>query len=323
MWSLIFLLLLSYTYADTRCRAIAFSGGCDKGPYEAGVLLGLVKNLPVGEAYYDVVTGVSVGAINALVLSRYPKGKELDAANYLVNFWKDFKYSQFYHDWWGGLAEGLFVKSGLYNSAPMNSTIYEKLLVNEKFERMLVVGTTNLVDGHFYTFNSTLSVEKVLTGVLASAAMSGVFPVVNYGSMNLIDGSTKFAVDIISSVNQCRSRGYDYNQIDVDVVMCNDRKLKSISAAGYNSMQILFRYLAINSYNNVMQVVTNAKHFYPEVNIRTVVSPSSDIESFFQIYPFDFSASEITKMLQVGEKDGQAAAQQAILKEMSEIIVDY
>lgn len=323
MWSLIFLLFLSYADAATRCRAIAFAGGCDKGPYEAGVLLGLVKSLPSGAAQYDVVTGISVGAINGLVLSRFAKGKELEAANYLVNFWKDFKYYQFYDDWWGGLVEGLFVKSGLYNSAAMNSTIYEKLLVNEKFERMLVVGTTNLVDGQFYTFNSTLAVDKVLTGVLGSAAMSGIFPVVNYGSMNLIDGSIKFAVDILSAVNQCESKGFDYNLIDVDVVMCNAKKLNKISADGYNSMQTLLRYLAITSYNNVMQVITNARHFYPEVNIRTVVSPSSDIESFFQIYPYDFSSSEILNMLEVGERDGQAAAQQAILKEMKEIIVDY
>jgi predicted patatin/cPLA2 family phospholipase len=323
MWSLILIVFSSYAVAASRCRAVAFAGGCDKGPYEAGVLLGLVKNLPLGSAEYDVVTGISVGAINALVLSRFPKGQELEAANYLVNFWKDFKYYQFYSDWWGGLVEGLFIKSGLYNSAPMNATLYEKLLVNERFERMLVVGTTNLVDGMFYTFNSTLSLDKVLTGVLASASMSGVFPVVNYGTMDLIDGSIKFAVDIISAVNQCQSKGFDYKLIDVDVIMCNAKSLQTISADSYNSLQTLLRYLAITSYNNIMQVVSNARHFYPDVNIRTVVSPSSNIESFFQIYPYDFSSSEIANMLAVGEKDGKAAAQKVLLKEMGEIIVDY
>ena len=118
---------------------------------------GLVESLPASESQYDIVTGVSVGAINALPLSRFAKGQESEAVTFLTNFWTQFKSKQFYNDWLGGYIEGLFWQTGLYDTTPMKTTIADKLIPNDKFERMLVVGSTNLKDATFVTFNSTLT----------------------------------------------------------------------------------------------------------------------------------------------------------------------
>ena len=61
--------------AEPICRALAMSGGGSKGSFEAGVLYGMYHGLEnVGESFdYDVVTGVSAGAINTIGLSVYPK----------------------------------------------------------------------------------------------------------------------------------------------------------------------------------------------------------------------------------------------------------
>jgi len=53
------------------------SGGASKGAYEAGVLWGMYfEDTDKTKYEYDVVTGVSVGSINAGWVSLYEKGDE-------------------------------------------------------------------------------------------------------------------------------------------------------------------------------------------------------------------------------------------------------
>ena len=62
------------------CRALALSGGGAKGSYEAGVIHGLVHLLDPEDVKYDVVTGVSAGAINAAAISLWDIGNEKEMA---------------------------------------------------------------------------------------------------------------------------------------------------------------------------------------------------------------------------------------------------
>lgn len=61
---------------DGKCRALALRGGGTKGAYEVGALKALHEMLEPIETEYDVVVGVSIGAINAAVLATYPIGEE-------------------------------------------------------------------------------------------------------------------------------------------------------------------------------------------------------------------------------------------------------
>jgi predicted acylesterase/phospholipase RssA len=60
------------------------SGGGSFGAYEAGVLWGLVKNAedPI-DFEYDVVSGVSAGSINSLMVSLWPIGEEMQMVEWL------------------------------------------------------------------------------------------------------------------------------------------------------------------------------------------------------------------------------------------------
>lgn len=65
----------------TVCRALAMSGGGSKGSFEVGALYGMYHARTAGADFdYDVVTGVSAGAINAGALAVFPKD---DTANTL------------------------------------------------------------------------------------------------------------------------------------------------------------------------------------------------------------------------------------------------
>jgi predicted acylesterase/phospholipase RssA len=45
------------------------SGGANKGAYEAGVVHGLSRLLNGTDSYYDVVSGVSAGALNSAAMA--------------------------------------------------------------------------------------------------------------------------------------------------------------------------------------------------------------------------------------------------------------
>jgi NTE family protein len=75
-----FSVLLSFCEAgeaNKTCKALSLSGGGSRGAFEAGVLWGLYHTDPDKTAYaYDVVSGVSAGAINAFQISLFAKGDE-------------------------------------------------------------------------------------------------------------------------------------------------------------------------------------------------------------------------------------------------------
>lgn len=71
--------------------------------YQAGVLSGLVSNLPANLVAYESVSGIAGGAVNAALLSSYPVGSEVDAVTKIEAFWKDAATTPLYKDWLGGL----------------------------------------------------------------------------------------------------------------------------------------------------------------------------------------------------------------------------
>ena len=69
------------------CRALVLSGGANNGAWEAGVLSGLVKYGTESDFYYDVMTGVSAGAINAAGIAGYAPDDVKNAAQFLSDTW--------------------------------------------------------------------------------------------------------------------------------------------------------------------------------------------------------------------------------------------
>ena len=72
--------------SSKKCQAVAFSGGGSHGAYETGVLWSFVKEGNPKDFEYDVVTGVSAGSINALGVSIFEKGDELNMVEWMFDF---------------------------------------------------------------------------------------------------------------------------------------------------------------------------------------------------------------------------------------------
>lgn len=74
------LALLSILFAASKvaaqqkptCQALVLSGGANKGAYEAGVIYGMAHILPEDQVRWDVLSGVSAGALNCGGVSVWP-----------------------------------------------------------------------------------------------------------------------------------------------------------------------------------------------------------------------------------------------------------
>ena len=95
----LFSLLALAAAKNERCLGIVLRGGANKGSYEAGAIYKLVRNLPREEVQYQVVSGISVGALNAAHLASYPIGQEVQMSEDLLKVWSHVSSANFFTNW--------------------------------------------------------------------------------------------------------------------------------------------------------------------------------------------------------------------------------
>ena len=262
----------------SKCYALALSSGDQNSIYQAGVLAGLQA---AGESVqYQAVSGVSGGAVNAVLLANYAEGSEADAAARMKTFWVDSANTKLYKDWLGGLAEGLLLKGGLWNDKAVLDFIDTEMQGVSPSQRWIDVGLTDVLKGTYVDFQQTELTGDTLNNVLyAQFARAGVFPPVEFNSTDYFDGSTIWDLDIYSVVGRCQELGYADEDIVVDVFLTSEKTLKTVDASDYHSIQMLWRYLEVSRYYSNMDGLLRAQFAYPNVEFRHVVAPSGEMPS--------------------------------------------
>lgn len=199
-----------------------------------------------------------------------------------------------FKDWFGGKIYGILFKPGIFDSSPLRNLI-NSFGKGKTFKRKVVIGTTNADNAEFFTFDETFSNDDFLTGVLASTSFPGVLPYVMYEGKTLIDGSCLYSVTIFDAINRCHEMGYADSDIIVDVVLTSGSSLKQVDVSKYTGLEMLMRYLEVDSYYSTMGYIENAKQSHPDVNIRHVVYPTVALPS--ATIPLYFNSKDIAKMI--------------------------
>jgi len=304
---LAFVVLIQAAYGiNGRCRALVLGGGSDRGAFQAGAISGLATYLPPGEATWDLVLGNGVGAFNAFFVAQTSINQESTLNYTLSNFWLNFKRSQFYHPWFGGRLVGYFLKTGLYNDAPLKATIKSKF--TGAFNRFLLVGVTDLHESKYYMLNSSQPTENLLLSIQASLNTHGNFPITNFGKYQFASGEIIFGVDLASAVYYCQGLGYRNSHITVDIAMVTNAKLKPFDPTGKNVLEMTQRYTEIVNYHNVFERIINAKGNFPGVLFRTQITMNDNI-LMKSTYPFSY---ESPKHLKTEFNEGILAAKSAL-----------
>lgn len=167
----------------------------------------------------------------------------------MVTFWDNASNSKLYKDWVGGVAEGLLLKGGLYNDAPLKDFLATELSDITSMQRSVDIGITDVLNGQYVDFTDANLESNLQDAMFASFSYAGFFPPSESMSADWFDGSVIWDIDIFSAVNECLKTHSQENTV-VDVVMTSNKTLKQVDASSYNSIKMLWRFLEISRYYN-------------------------------------------------------------------------
>ena len=203
----------------------------------------------------------------------------------MEQFWTDAAHNKLYKDWFGGIARGLFMEGGLYNSAPLEDFLKKEFKDTKAVHRSMDIGITDVIDGSYQDFSDAniTQGDNLVDALFASMSFAGFFPPADVLGSSWFDGSAVWDIDIFSAINRCTDKGFAQKDITVDIIMTSAANLKNVSAEDYKSIGMLFRYLEISSFYNTMDGYLRAKFAYQDVDFRYVVTPSGSIPS--SLYP--------------------------------------
>ena len=165
-------------------RALILSGGGSKGSFQTGA----IKFLAEQEITWDIISGVSVGALNAAFISQYSRSKQLDGALALFNLWNSLKGNgDIYKPHSLGIV-GRLIEGGYYSIKPLkelieNNISMEKLLSSEvKF----YTGAISCTTGEFRCVSKEHA--NIHDWIMASSAFPVAFPPVHIDEDTWTDG---------------------------------------------------------------------------------------------------------------------------------------
>lgn len=170
-----------------NCHVLAFTGGGSYGAVEIGILDFLSSNNKIPQKF-DVVTGISAGALNAAFLSYYPNISH--AIPYLKEIMFNLNTSSVYHrDYFN-----IFNRWSLYNNKPLENTIrniiihkLQFLSKNEKTKTL--IGATNVNEELLDVFEyNKLDLNQQIDVLMATTAIPIIFPPREIDGKLYIDG---------------------------------------------------------------------------------------------------------------------------------------
>lgn len=273
-------------------KALVLSGGGAHGAYQVGVL----KKLFDSEEYgYDIIAGVSVGAINAVYLSMFKPSEQANSINGLKNLWlsdikgNDSVYKPWYFRPFNYVAS--LWKGSLNHTKPLRS-ILEKRINLEKLEQsgvQLIVGACSLNSGEYIAHTGN---ENIVNWVMASAAMPLIFQPIEIDGHKLVDGGVRNITpisDIFSSIDDLES---------IDIVLAdplnnvkNTNVQSSIVDIGQRSIEIMVNEIFRSDLERIKLLSDNK-------GIKVRIFEPNQPHSYES---FDFDPKHLKNAIEIGE----------------------
>jgi len=214
------LLLVSAMAGNRKCRALALSGGGDKGSYEAAVYIALVNLLEPEDIAYDVLTGVSAGSLNACGLSAFAPNEGPEASEFIFGLWNSISSSDIFTMWPKGILNGIFEQKGAVNNRPLIDFVTSKTQGRTvKRKVTFALADANNLDYVRYDYNASDSIpDDLIESAIGSSAIPFVFPNIQRGDRVLVDGGSIWNLDIESAIRRCYEIIDDEEDIIIDTI---------------------------------------------------------------------------------------------------------
>ena len=304
----IFIILVSSLIVEggKKCYGINFEGGGTHGTYEAGAMMAITEFMPAELIEYDIITGISIGAINTCTCAEFPKGEERAMAQHMLSFWNGITgQDMMCPPWRGGTLYSLFFRPSLYNNQGEGEYIAK---YTGKPARNVSVAATNVNTGEYTNFDETLG-DKLATACFASGAAPFLFPSVQVGDQWFMDGGVTSNIDVYRAVERCRNWGFDDSDIVMDVIFCT--ALKALPHVRVNSTrEAMNRIQDTIRVHNLMWFADQTFRDFPYVDFRLVQYPTEHMPPNKPGLALDFDPADIQFGINLGYNDSKRLIQQ-------------
>lgn len=169
-------------------RALVLSGGGSHGAFQVGVIKRLIEK----GRRWDIVAGVSVGAVNAMQMAMYAPMQQAAGAAKLEQFWYEIEGNQsIYCEWFGGLIAAITGRGSLHDTSPLERFLRQRFnpVALAASGVRLRVGATSLRTGRYRA--ATELDHDVVRWVMASSAFPAAFTPIAIDGDVWIDGGVR------------------------------------------------------------------------------------------------------------------------------------
>lgn len=283
-------------------RALVLSGGAVKGAYQIGVLK---KWMNEEGRDYEIMCGVSVGALNVSMISQIPFGHPKVAFDRMLKIWSGIDNSTIYKQWtFFGEVAGLW-KTSLLDSQPLIDFVHQNLDVNaiKNSGRIVRVGAVCLDTGE-HRFGTEKD-DNIADWVLASSSFPIFLKPIEIEGKMWSDGGIMSITPLAEAIR--------LGATEIDVIMCSNPDLGDvwgshkrraipdmvIRLVDLQSDQILRSDLKVIGLKNDLAQINSQ---YSHVKIRVVRPKVSLVDN-----SLDFNPDVIKHLIDVGYADADDA----------------
>lgn len=276
-------------------KALVLSGGGAKGAFQIGALRHILGDL---QKQYDIITGISVGALNAAYLSMFAKGAELEAISGLWGIWNQIDDSHIYQtrypilgSYFSLLFSSLSSRS-LYDSKPLADLVHTNLspFRLRTSGKVLRVGAVSLSTGELRYWGEDS--KDIVKAVIASSAFPGFFNPVRIDGQLWIDGGVREVVPVRPIV--------DLGATEVDIIATSPCGMVSLCADKLNVIGAAPRIIDTMSEEIMDNDIDFANKLSQEQNLKVRILRPSDI---LPVNSLDFDPGLIEDNAQRGYND--------------------
>lgn len=280
-------------------RALVLSGGGQRGAYQVGVLKKVMHD---EKRDYEILTGVSVGALNVSYLSQAKYGEAPWAWEQLRKMWAGIEGNKSIFKKWSWWPLSVAWKPSLYSTQPLRDLVFDNLNAEaiRASGRKVRVAAVSWDTGVYYV--ATEDDPDLKKWVVASAAYPVVFEHVEILGEEWGDGGIRTVTPLGSAIKA----GAD----EIDVVMTSSGKPTHWKAEGKSAVnrlprlldlvfdEIMLNDLKVTGYKNEL---AEMKDEYRKIKVR-VMQPRAGTK-MDDFGTTEFNPDHVEEMIQIGYKE--------------------
>jgi predicted patatin/cPLA2 family phospholipase len=265
----IFTFLAFITSVTASCNILALSGGGAFGAVEVGILDSLTSSKQIPNNY-DVVTGISAGALNAGFLSYFDNVSS--AIPQMIDIFSNLTTNDVYTTDY----LGIFTRWSIYDNSPLEQTLTKILqsIIQSKNPPITLIGASNIITEvlDIFKFNNLSLVDKINV-LMSTSAIPLAFPPRKYNNELYVDGGVISNEIINQAIGEIQCNFYN-----ITFISASTRNPGTIKVTGLISYISAVFHLLFRTFDYQLAQVTTCP--YPKGQITACFPTSPDLENY-------------------------------------------